>query len=208
MGTWTWTFVKPECLTKEQKDNLLKYAIDTVGGIYYKNYKKKGWNYELKDWLKSHKEDYDYFVNICEKPASHMTTEYLTKELRERINICIEREKCYKQCLNDEITFREMLIKTKQNDEDIDGDFMIINRQNDIYVNIRNEWWRNSCYSEKEFCTVDELIEEVSKSNYLCYYDDKTKIWLEETKLTPKLEDKLRKYYGKIGNNNFYVHFG
>lgn len=208
MSTWTWTFIKPEFLTQEQKTQLLKYAIDTVGGIYYRNYKTKGWDYELKDWLKQHKEDYDYFVNECKVPTSHMTTEYLTKELRERIDMCIEREKLYKQCLDDRITFREMLVRTKQNDEDSISDFMIINRQNNIYINIRSEWWRNACYSEKEFCTVDSLIEEVRKSQLLSYYDEDTKKWLEEKELTPKLENKLRKYYGKIGDNNFYVHFG
>lgn len=207
MSTWTWTFVKPECLTKKQKDYLLKRAIDTVGGIYYKNYKEKGWNYELKDWLKSHKEDYDYFVNICKVPASHMTTEYLTKELRERINICIEREKYYEQCLNDEITFREMLIKTKQNDENALSDFMIINRQNDIYVNIRNEWWRNRCHSDKEFCTVDDLIHHLNDPANASLIDFEENEY-DYHELTPKLEKKLRKYYGEIGDNNFYVHFG
>ena len=207
MSTWTWTFVKPEFLTKKQKINLLKHAIDTVGGIYYKNYKEKGWNYELRDWLKSHKEDYDYFVNICKVPASHMTIEYLTKELRERINICIEREKYYEQCLNNEITFREMLTKTKQNDENAIGDFMIINRQNDIYVNILNEWWRNRFYSDKEFCTVDDLIHHLNDPANASLIDFEEGEY-DYHELTPKLEDKLRKYYGKIGDNNFYVHFG
>lgn len=207
MSTWTWTFVKPECLTKKQKDNLLKLAIDNVGGIYYRNYKEKGWNYELKDWLKSHKEDYDYFVNVCEKPASHMTTEYLTKELREKIDICIEREKCYEQCLNNEITFREMLTKTKQNDENAIGDFMIINRQNDIYVNIPNEWWRNRFYSDKEFCTVDDLIHHLNDHANASLIDFEENEY-DYHELTPKLENKLRKYYGEIGDNNFYVHFG
>ena len=38
MSTWTWTFIKPECLSKKQIQNLLKHAIDHTGGIYYKNY--------------------------------------------------------------------------------------------------------------------------------------------------------------------------
>ena len=62
--------------------------------------------------------------------------------------------------------------------------------------------------SEDEFYTVDSLIEEVKKSHYLSYYDEDIKDWVKEDKLTSKLEQKLRKFYSNIGDNNFYVHFG
>ena len=49
MSTWTWTFIKPEYLSKDQIKSLLEDTIKNCGGIYYKNYKEKGWEYELKD---------------------------------------------------------------------------------------------------------------------------------------------------------------
>ena len=81
MSTWTWTFIKPDHLSKKQIKNLLEYAIKNTGGIYYDNYKKHGWDYELKDWLDQHHENYDYFVNECGVPEEKMTDEFLTNEL-------------------------------------------------------------------------------------------------------------------------------
>ena len=212
MSTWTWTFIKPEYLSKDQIKSLLEDAIKNCGGIYYKNYKEKGWEYELKDWLNFHKEEYDYYVNECGVSPEKMTDEYLTKELKERIETCEKKVKYYKMVLEGNMTFREMLENTKEgNPKDNAGcnhDFYIIKRQGDIYVNLRGEWWRNQRYSEYEFCTVDSLIEEVKKSHYLSYYDEDIKDWVNEDKLTPKLEKKLREFYGNIGDNNFYVHFG
>ena len=212
MSTWTWTFIKPEYLSKDQIKSLLEDAIKNCGGIYYKNYKEKGWEYELKDWLNFHKEEYDYYVNECGVSPEKMTDEYLTKELKERIETCEKKVKYYKMVLEGNMTFREMLENTKEgNPKDNAGhnhDFYIIKRQGDIYVNLKGEWWRNQRYSEDEFCTVDSLIEEVKKSHYLSYYDKDIKDWINESELTPKLEKKLREFYGNIGDNNFYVHFG
>lgn len=213
MSTWTWTFIKPEYLSKKQIENLIKYAINNTGGIYYKNYKEHGWDYELKDWLEQHKESYDYFVNECGVPESEMTEEYLTNELKERINECENKIKCYNKVLSGEMTFREMLENTKEgnpkHNAGYNHDFYVIKRNNEIYVDIKFEWWRNQRDSDgEEFNTVNSLIEEVKKSYYLSYYDDDIKDWVKEDKLTPKLEQKLRDYYGAIGDGNFYVHFG
>lgn len=212
MSTWTWTFVKPECLSKKQIESLLNNAIKNCGGVYYSNYKKYGWDYELKDWLDMHHEDYDYFVNECGVPPEKMTEEFLTKELKERIETCDKKVKYYQMVLNGDMTFREMLENTKEGNNKHNGggysdDFYIIKRNGDIYVNLRGEWWRNQIYSENEFCTVESLIEEVKKSQILGYYDEDVKDWVKEDKLTPKLEKKLRDFYGNIGDNNFYVHF-
>ena len=73
---------------------------------------------------------------------------------------------------------------------------------------MRGEWWRNQRDSENEFYTVESLIKEVKKSRYLSYYDDETDQWIKEDQLSPKLEKKLRDFYGAIGDGNFYVHFG
>ena len=212
MSTWTWTFVKPEYLSKKQIEKLLNYAITNCGGIYYDNYKKQGWDYALKDWLKQHKENYDYYVNECGVPKTQMTEEYLTKELKENIKICEYKVECYNKVLLGEMTFREMLESTKEEDNKLNAgynhDFYIIERQGDIYVNIKYEWWRNQSYSENEFYTVESLIEEVKKSKYLSYYDDETKQWIKEDQLSSKFEKKLRDFYEAIGDNNFYVHFG
>jgi len=209
MSNWTWTFIKPENLSKKQIESLIKDAINNIGGIYYSNYKKYGWDYELKDWLDQHKENYDYFVNNCGVSPEKMTEEYLTHELRQRINDCEYKIECYIKVLNNEMTFKEMLENTKeQSNNGYNHNFYIINRHGDIYVNIKYEWWRNQRYSENEFCTVDSLIEEVKKSSRLSYYDDESKKWTEDSELTPKLESKLRDFYSNIGDNNFIVHFG
>lgn len=212
MSTWTWTFVKPEYLSKNQIKYLLEDAIKHTGGVYYDNYRKHGWDYELKDWLDMHKEEYDYFVNECGVSPEKMTEEYLTNELKERIDICERNIKYYNMVLEDKMTFREMLENTKEGDSKHNAgyshDFYIIKRHDDIYVNLKGEWWRNQRDSENEFCTVESLIEEVKKSNYLSYYDEDIKDWVKESELTPKLEKKLREFYSNIGDNNFYVHFG
>ena len=211
MSTWTWTFIKPEHLSKKQIENLLEYAIKHTGGIYYKNYKEHGWDYELKHWLDMHKEEYDYFVNECGVPKEEMTEEYLTKELKENIETCDKKVKYYQMVLDGKMTFREMLENTKEDTNVNAGynhDFYIIKRNEDIYVNLKGEWWRNKRDSDgKEFNTVDSLIKEVKKSKLLSYYDEDIKEWVNEDKLTSKLEKKLRDYYGAIGNGNFYVHF-
>jgi hypothetical protein len=212
MSTWTWTFIKPEYLSKDQIKSLLDDKIQHTGGIYYDNYRKHGWDYELKDWLNFHKEEYDYYVNECGVSPEKMTEEYLTKELKERIETCEKKVKYYNMVLEGKITFREMLENTKEGDPKHNAghnhDFYIIKRQGDIYVNLKGEWWRNQRYSEDEFCTVDSLIKEVKKSHYLSYYDEDIKDWVKESELTPKLEKKLREFYDNIGDNNFYVHFG
>ena len=211
MSTWTWTFVKPECLSKKQIKSLLEDAIRHTGGVYYDNYRKHGWDYELKDWLDQHKEEYDYFVNECGVPPEEMTEEYLTEELRKRIAVCDRNVEYYNKVLKGNMTFREMLENTKEenpkHNAGYNHDFYVIKRNGDIYVNLRGEWWRNQRDSENEFCTVESLIEEVKKSRILGYYDEDIKDWVKEDKLTPKLEKKLRDFYGNIGDNNFYVHF-
>ena len=212
MSTWTWTFIKPEYLSKDQIKSLLEEAIKHTGGVYYDNYRKHGWDYELQDWLEFHKEEYDYFVNECGVPPEKMTEEYLTKDLKKRIEICDRNVEYYNKVLEGNMTFREMLENTKEEDHKhnvgYNHDFYIIKRQGDIYVNIKYEWWRNQRDSEDEFYTVDNLIEEVKKSHYLSYYDEDIKDWVKESELSPKLEAKIRKFYGNIGDNNFYVHFG
>lgn len=213
MSTWTWTFVKPDYLSKKQIKNLLEDAIKHTGGIYYKNYKEHGWDYELKDWLDFHKEEYDYYVNECGVPPEEMTEEFLTKELKERIKTCDKKIKYYQMVLDGKMSFREMLENTKEgnpkHNAGYNHDFYIIKRDNDIYVNIKYEWWRNKRDSDgKEFNTVDSLIEEVKKSYYLSYYDEDIKDWVNEDSMSEKLENKLREYYGAIGDGNFYVHFG
>lgn len=215
MSTWTWTFIKPECLSKKQIQNLLEHAIKYTGGVYYDNYKKHGWDYELKDWLDQHHKNYDYFVNECDVPEENMTDEFLTNELKERINACENKIKCYNKVLNDEMTFSEMLENTKETLKIFDNkpshnyDFYIIERNGELFVDIKFEWWRNQrCSDGEEFNTVDSLIEEVKKSHLLSYYDEDIKDWVKEDSMSEKLENKLREYYGAIGDGNFYVHFG
>jgi hypothetical protein len=213
MSTWTWTFIKPECLSKKQIEKLLEYAIKHTGGVYYDNYRKYGLDFELQKWLEFHKEEYDYFVNECDVPPEEMTEEYLTKELKEKIETCDKKTKYYQMVLDGKMTFKEMLENTKEgnpkHNAGYNHDFYIIKRNNEIYVDIKYEWWRNQRNSDgEEFNTVDSLIEEVKKSHYLSYYDEDIKEWVNEDSMSEKLEKKLRDYYGGIGDGNFYVHFG
>ena len=211
MSTWTWTFIRPEYLSKEQTKKLLEEAIRHTGGVYYDNYKTYGWDFELQKWLEFHKEEYDYFVNECDVPPEKMTEEYLTQELKERIETCEKKVKYYNMVLEGKITFMEMLENTKEGDSKYNGgynhDFYIIKRNGNPYVDIKWEWWRNQRDSENEFNTVESLIEEVKKSHCLSYYDEDVKDWVKESELSPKLEKKLREFYGNIGDNNFIVHF-
>ena len=213
MSTWTWTFIKPECLSKKQIKKLLEDAIKHTGGIYYENYKEHGWDYELKHWLDFHKEEYDYFVNECGVSSEKMTEEYLTKELKKKIETCDKKLKYYQMILDGKMTFKEMLENTKEGNHKYNAgynhDFYVIKRNNDIYVDIKFEWWRNQRTSDGEdFMTVDSLIEEVKKSHCLSYYDEDIKDWVQEESLSPKLEKKLREFYSNIGDGNFCVHFG
>lgn len=137
-----------------------------------------------------------------------MTEEYLTKELKERIKKCDHKIECYNKVLSGKMTFKEMLENTKENSNKYNYDFYVIERNNDIYVNIKYEWWRNKRDSENEFYTVESLIEEIKKSRYLSYYDEETEQWIEEDQLSSKLEKKLRDFYGAIGDGNFIIHFG
>ena len=212
MSTWTWTFIKPEHLSKKQIESLLNVAIKYCGGVYYDNYKKYGWDYALKHWLDMHKKNYNYYVNECGVSEDQMTEEYITEDLKKRIEECEKKISYYQMVLDGKMSFREMLENTKKEDNKSNAgyshDFYIIKRQGEIYVNLRGEWWRNKRDSENEFYTVESLIKEVKKSRYLSYYDDETDQWIEEDQLSQKLEKKLRDFYGAIGDGNFYVHFG
>ena len=212
MGAYTWTFVRIDKLNKEQVKLCIENAIQKRMHTTYGEYSKLTEKEHIPKWLKMHKNNYDYFVNECDVPPEEMTEEYLTEELRQRIDVCDKKVEYYNKVLEGNMTFREMLENTKEgnpkHNAGCNHDFYIIKRQGDIYVNLKGEWWRNQRDSEDEFCTVDSLVEEVKKSHYLGYYDEDIKDWVQEDKLTPKLEKKLREFYGKIGDNNFYVHFG
>lgn len=210
MSTWTWTFVKTSCLTKEMKKKLLDYAIwQTNGIVYYDDYVKNGWNYALNKWLERHKEDYDYYITECGVPKEHMTDEYLIKELKKNIRNIDGQKALYQKVLDDEISFDEMLSSiAKKKLGRIDDRFYIIKRNGNDYVNLGGEWWRNQIHSENEFCTVDGLINWLKEPGHALITDFTSDNKERINYLSEEMEEKLRKWYGDIGDNNFYVHFG
>ena len=204
MSTWTWTFVRIDKLTKEQTEWCLKHVKWITSSQTYARYSKMKWEDALKDWIDMHNEDYDYFVNECGVDPKKMTPEYLEKELKQKLKKFEFRQKCYDACLEGKMTLEEVLVKTNQLNNKY-NDFYIIKRQGHYYVNINHEIFRNQLDSEKEFCTVEDLINELKTSSLITDFTDDT---AERGPLNSALENKIRNYYEAIGDNNFYVHFG
>jgi hypothetical protein len=204
MGAYTWTYIRIDKLNKKQIESCINHAKWLTEGNVYEEYFKINWEKALEKWLNSHKKLYDYYVNECGVPKEKMTDEYLAKDLKRKMRLHKLKLKCYDKCLNGEMTVEEMLRKTHQFKF---GDFIILKRNNTYYIDINYEIFRNYEYCETEFTTVDELIEHCRNckgSQFMDYdnTDGKYHMWNQE------IEDRVRKYYADIGDNNFIVQFG
>ena len=203
MSTWTWTFVRVDKLTKQQTEWCLNHVKWLTSGQTYAEYIKLPFKEALKKWIEMHKKNYDYFVNECDVNPEKLTDKALEKELKNKLKEFKERQELYDKCLAGELTLEEVLRKTHQLTDR--GDFYVIKRQGNYYVEIQHEIFRNQKDSEDEFHTVEDLIKELKTSNLITDFSVKNS---ERGPLTPELEQKIRDYYGEIGDDNFYVHFG
>ena len=204
MGAYTWTHVRIDKRSKGQIEQCINHAKWLAKGTTYDEYTKISWDKALKDWIDLHNKEHDYLVNVCGLTEEKLTEEYLTKELKKKLTEHKLKLKCYDMCLSGEMTIEEMLKKTHQLKY---GDFIILKRKGHYYIDIRHEIFRNYEYSEIEYTTVDDLINHCRscKDEQFIDYDKHNS---DYEKWSQELEDKVRKYYTEIGDNNFIVTFG
>lgn len=205
MGAYTWTFVRIDKLTSKMLEDCVTEVKHKAKHTTYGSYYNKSWGDALNDWLKFHEEEYDYFVNECGVDPKKMTKEYLTKKLKHKMKLHRLKLECYDKCLNGEMTIEEVLRKTHQLQCTL-GDFYVIKRKGHYYIQIDHEVFRNYEYCDKEFHTVDALIEHCRKSKKKNFIDYKNGYDYQEWNDT--IEKNVREYYEAIGDDNFYVHFG
>ena len=86
MGAYTDTYIKISKIDKETIKRIVEHALWSIKWTTYGQVLENGWEKGLADWLKMHEEEYDYFVKECGVDPSKMTKEYLTKELRKKVN--------------------------------------------------------------------------------------------------------------------------
>lgn len=209
MSAWTWTFIRIDKISNEEARKCVKYAKWSMQNTTYGRYIEKPFEEALEDWLVIHKKHYDYYVNECGVPKEQMTDNYLTKKLKEKLKKHKQKLVAYEAFLNGDISFEKMLRDNHLLKEGV-GDFYFIKRKNHFFVNIKGEIFRNREYCEEEFCEVEKLIEHL-KNPKLVNISDLTKDNSKELEfgpLTKELEEIIRKFYGEIGDFNFYVHFG
>lgn len=206
MGAYTWTFVRIDKLTPEMAKTCVAHAKWLAEGSTYGDYEKMTWKSALNKWLKMHEEDYDYFVNECGVPPEKMTKEYLTKKLKEKMENHKLKMECYDKCLKGEMSVEEMLHKTKQLKQNL-GDTYVIKRNNHYFIHIQNEIFRNYEYSADEFHTVEDLINHCREQKGKQFIDF-NKDYDDYHEWNNEIEQHVRDFYEKIGDDNFYVHFG
>ena len=204
MGAYTWTHVRIDKLNKEQIEKCINHAKMLAKGTSYENYSNMTWNDALKSWIDFHNKERDYFINECGLTEEKLSTEFLTKKLKRELSQHKLKLKCYDMCLSGEMSIKEMLKKTHQFKY---GDFIILKRKGQYYIDIRTEIFRNYEYCEDEFTTVDSLINHCRNCKNEQFLDY-SKNDCEYEKWSQELEDKVRKYYTEIGDNNFIVTFG
>ena len=207
MGYYTWTYIRIDKLNDEQTKKCIEGAIESNINTTFGHYSKLTEEEYISKWIKLHKDMYDYFVNECDVPKEHMTDEYLTKDIKNRMKKWFYIQKCYKKVLNGEMKFDEMLHKTHQlTDRSTINNFMIIKHNGYYFVQLGYEIFRNYEYCEEEFTTVDKLIEHcrnIKKPNFIDFKDGYDyQVWDD------KIEKNVREYYEAIGDNNFIVNFG
>lgn len=205
MSTYTWTHVRIDKLTPKMIESCINHAKWLSEGTTYHKYCNQSWEEALDDWLKMHKDNYDYFVKTCGVDPKKLEKDYLTKQLKKRLKDHKFKMKCYDKCLAGEMTVEDMLYKTHQINGHSTG-ILIIKRQEHYYINIFSEIFRNYEYCDEEFHTVDALIEHCRQQtgNQFIDYSEKNPVYVKWNK---ELEDRVREYYSSIGDDNFYVQF-
>ena len=193
-------------LTPQQIKWCIGHAIWSSNLGTYGTYSRMNEEQYVKDWIQMHKDDYDYYVNECDVDPSKMTDEYLTKDIKNKMKQWHYRQECYQKCLDGTMSIEDMLRKTHQLTNTLD-DFYVIRRKGYYYVQINHEIFRNYEYLDKEFSTVDSLIEHCRnyKGNH---FIDFSKEYDDYHEWNDEIEKHVREYYEAIGDGNFVVHFG
>lgn len=207
MGAYTDTYIKISKVDHDTINRLIDYAIKSMLYTSYGNAIREGWEKGLERWLKFHKEEYDYFVNECDVDPSHMTEEYLTQKYREKVNSLQDKINDLVLVKEGKMDFIECLKKHKMIKDY--SDFDIREYKDDYYINTKHEIFRNYEFDQLHINlhTVEDLINHL-KQPHLTSIKDLTVKDAKYGPLTPELEQKIRDYYGAIGDNNFLVNFG
>jgi hypothetical protein len=210
MGAYTETYIRIDKLSPEQREEIAKNALWHVEhhAVYYINYKEKGWDYALEDWLEMHKENYEYFVRECDVDPDKMTEEYLKRDLRKRIRKCKKIEKDIREVIDGKKTLEEF-ITDNHLCKRWGSIISVMKYDGQLFVRSNEEIFRNYEYDQLSINlhTVEDLIAHL-KNPELKSIKDLTVDDSNYEPLTPELENKIRSYYGKIGDNNFLVNFG
>lgn len=213
MGAYTWTFVRIDKLNKEQVKSCIKHALWKSKNNTYGEYSKLTEEEYVKKWISFHKKEYDYLVHECGVDPKKMTEEYLTKDIKCRMKKWFYNQKCYQKVLDGNMKFDDMMRKTHQlSERNSINDFYVIKRNNQYFVNIESEIFRNYEYCEDEFTTVESLIKHLENPNCnnMCDFSalNENNVQPEYGPLSEQLKNKIIKYYSAIGDGNFVVHFG
>lgn len=207
MGAYTDTYIKISKVDRNTINRLIDGAIKGMLQTSYGEAIREGLENGLKNWLKLHKENYDYFVKECDVDPSYMTEEYLTQEYHKRVNSLKDKINDLTLVKEGKMDFLECLKKHNMI-KDYD-DFSIRKYNDEYYINTNNEIFRNYEYDQLRINlhTVEDLINHL-KQPHLNSIKDLTVKDAEYGPLTVELEQKIRDYYSAIGDNNFLVNFG
>jgi len=207
MGAYTDTYIKIDKIDKKTIDRLVKHALKSIKWSTYGEVLENGWERGLADWLEIHEKNYDYFVKECGVDPAKMTKEYLTEELRKKVNETKSKINDLNLVLEGKMDLFECLKKNHML-KDYDN-FSVRKYNGEYYINTLHEIFRNYEYDQLRINlhTVEDLINHL-KQPYLKSIKDLTVDDSEYGPLTPELEKKIRDYYGAIGDNNFLVNFG
>ena len=207
MGAYTDTYIKISKVDKETIKRIVEHALWSIKWTTYGQVLENGWEKGLADWLKMHEEEYDYFVKECGVDPSKMTKEYLTEKLRKKVAETKTKVDNLNLVLEGKLDLLECLKKTHMLHDY--GDVSVRKYKGEYYINPLHEIFRNYEYDQlsANIHTVEDLINHL-KQPHLKSIKDLTVDNSEYGPLTPELEQKIRDYYGAIGDNNFLVNFG
>lgn len=211
MSAWTNTWVKAKVLPKKIVYYICDDSIHNISCIWYMN-KTRSFESILKEWLRMHKEEYDYFVKDCGVPEEHMTKEYLTQDLKNHIEYGNKQLEGLTKVKQGEITLEDYIRDIK-----LYKGIMTNPRckyvKNTIWIKMPYEIFRYRYYSDMNFNnglrTIDDLLRYLKEGNQTSIHDFKEKTRSNQgTGLTSQLKQQIIDYYSQFGDNNFVVYFG
>jgi len=211
MGSWVYTYVRTDKITDEQAKQCINRALEYSNDCTYERYSALPEEKYVKLWIAFNKANKDYLINTCHVPAEHLTDEYLTQDIKNRIKTYNYIKTCYNKVLNKEMSFEEMI----ENIYDANNDDLSLHRIDTIkynghyYAKLGQEIFRVRGVCDPITCTtVKEIIDYLKTytTNSICDYavTDENNC-LKYDILTEQLQKRIEEYYGKIGDENFIV---